>query len=421
MTKLSDLQPDANNANRGTAKGQKAIVGSIQRSKLGRSIVVDRNNKIIGGNKTTEAVAEVLGVDAELIVVESAGDKLLVHKRTDLDLDDPDPNNPARQLAYSDNLTSAFSFELDPIVTLADIDAGFSFDDIGVTLPDLSSLGVDVGANGKEPGPPPVDKAAELREKWSTSLGQVWSLDSGKGYGHRVICGDCTDRAVVDKVMGGDRADMLNTDPVYGVDYSGQTSTMFYGKDKAGKPTKRLRNDTSIEEASPLISTALSLLPAPVAFVWHAPQFHDIAKRAIEQAGYKLFSVIVWNKNHANFGAMGARYKPKFEMALACKVDSIPWYGPDNEVTVWDIDRQQKNIYHPTEKPVPLFERAIKNHTTEGNLIVDPFLGSGTTLIACENLGRKCRAVEIDPGYVAVTLERYHTHTGIEPELIETG
>jgi ribosomal protein S26 len=143
MTKLSDLQQDQNNANRGSAKGQKAIVGSVQRSKLGRSIVVDKNNKIIGGNKTVEAVAEVLGVDAELVMVDTAGDQLVVHRRTDLDLDDPDPNNPARQLAYADNLTSAFSFDLDPATVKLDIDAGFSFDDIGVSLPDLSALGVE--------------------------------------------------------------------------------------------------------------------------------------------------------------------------------------------------------------------------------------------------------------------------------------
>lgn len=138
--KVSDLQQDNKNANKGSAKGQKAIVGSLQRSKLGRSVLVDRHNRLIAGNKTTEAVAEVLGIDADVIVVESEGDKLIVHKRTDLDLDDPDPNNPARQLAYADNVTSFFSFELDPEVVMADLEAGFDFDEIDVSLEDLGDM-----------------------------------------------------------------------------------------------------------------------------------------------------------------------------------------------------------------------------------------------------------------------------------------
>ena len=138
--KIKDLVPDNRNANKGTGKGQKAIVNSVQRSKLGRSIVVDKNGRIIAGNKTTEAVAEVLGVDAETIVIETTGDKLIVHKRTDLDLDDPDPNNPARQLAYADNLTSWASFDLDPSVVMADIEAGFDFEAIDISLPDLGEL-----------------------------------------------------------------------------------------------------------------------------------------------------------------------------------------------------------------------------------------------------------------------------------------
>ena len=115
---------------------------------------------------------------------------------------------------------------------------------------------------------------------------------------------------------------------------------------------------------------------------------------------------------------MGARYKPKFEMATLAVTDKIPWFGPDNEVTVWDIDRASVNEYHPTQKPLELFERAIRNHTDTEQVIYDPFLGSGTTLIACERLGRKCRAVEISPAYCAVAIQRWVDMTGGEPELV---
>jgi hypothetical protein len=138
--RLKDLKPDGRNANKGTAKGQKAIVNSIHRSGAGRSIVVDRHGQIIGGNKTAEAAAEIFGVEAEVRVIETDGQTLIVHKRNDLDLSDPDPNNPARQLAYADNLTSWASFDLDPAAVMADIEAGFDFEQVDISLPDLGEL-----------------------------------------------------------------------------------------------------------------------------------------------------------------------------------------------------------------------------------------------------------------------------------------
>ena len=140
MTKLSELIPDAHNANKGTARGQNAIINSLRNSGAGRSIVVDRNGRIIGGNKTVEAVAEVFGIDAEIQVIETDGTKLIVHKRNDLDLSDPDPNNPARKLAYADNLTGWASFELDAEQVMADIEAGFDFETIDISLADLGEL-----------------------------------------------------------------------------------------------------------------------------------------------------------------------------------------------------------------------------------------------------------------------------------------
>jgi hypothetical protein len=143
MTKLSDLTPDASNANRGTAKGQKMIIASMQEDGFGRPGLLDKHGRIVAGNKSTEASAEVFGVDVEPIIVDTDGTRPVYARRVDIDLEDDDPNNSARRLAFRDNLTSHFSFDLDPEITLEAIDAGFSFDDIGVTLPDLSALGVE--------------------------------------------------------------------------------------------------------------------------------------------------------------------------------------------------------------------------------------------------------------------------------------
>lgn len=136
--RIKDLKPDSRNANKGTAKGQKMIIRSIQEDGFGRSALLDKNNQIIAGNKTTEAAAEVFGVDVEPIIIETDGKRPVYVKRTDLDLDDP--HGAARRLAYRDNLSSHFSFGLDAAQVMADIEAGFDFEAIDVGLADLGEV-----------------------------------------------------------------------------------------------------------------------------------------------------------------------------------------------------------------------------------------------------------------------------------------
>jgi DNA modification methylase len=114
-----------------------------------------------------------------------------------------------------------------------------------------------------------------------------------------------------------------------------------------------------------------------------------------------------------------AQYMQKHEPCIYCVKNSPEFTGATNEVTVWEFDQPARNEFHPTEKPVPLIQRAISNHPYE--LVYEPFSGSGTTLIACENLSRKCRAVEVSPAYVAVALQRYQDAFGITAELMHPG
>ena len=319
----------------------------------------------------------------------------------------------------------------DPIGALAEIDAAAFADvlrDVDTGSAAIQEMlaamaeeaGIDWGqlAEPEEPPEPQIDRAEELREIWQTERGQVWEIASKTvpGKSHRVMCGDSTKAEDVARLMGGEKAGMIQTDPPYGVAYSGQTETMFYGENKKGRARRDLVNDATPEAARAIIAGALLLHVAPVAFVWCSPQYHDLEKQAVREAGYSVFALIVWNKNHANYGAMGARYKPKYEMAIACKRDKIPWYGPDNEVTVWDIDRAVANEFHPTQKPVELFSRAIRNHTTAGALVYDPFIGGGASVVSSEQLGRVCFGCDIAPGYVAVTLQRL-SDMGLEPRL----
>ena len=162
--KLTDLVQDSRNANRGTARGQKMIVASLSEDGFGRSGLLDKNNKLIAGNKTAEASAEVFGVDVEPIIVDTDGTRPVFVRRTDLDLD---TDAAARRLAYRDNLASHFSFDLDPQIVLADMEAGFDFEAIDISLPDLGELLGDkaFGQSETTDTEPQIDRAEELRQQ----------------------------------------------------------------------------------------------------------------------------------------------------------------------------------------------------------------------------------------------------------------
>jgi DNA modification methylase len=139
---------------------------------------------------------------------------------------------------------------------------------------------------------------------------------------------------------------------------------------------------------------------------------------ALHDNNCETHAMIIRHKINATYAAMNAQYKQRHEPCIYFKRkgSTLRWCGPTDECTIWEIKRDARNEYHPTQKPIELVERAIKNH--EATIIIDCFSGSGTTIISCENLNRKCRAIEISPGYVAVALERWHQHTGLMPELI---
>ena len=257
---------------------------------------------------------------------------------------------------------------------------------------------------------PQIDRAEELRVKWGVESGQLWRLPSRTpGQEHRLICGDCTDAATVAQVMGGQLAQMIFTDPPYGVDYDGGM-----------KKREKLEDDhvgTDIyDRALPVLARAADDL-APL-YLWYADGHAAAAAAAAAAAGYQITAQIIWAKNHAQF-VTSAHYKGKHEPCYYGhkRNKAARWHGPNNEVTLWEYDRSPSNEYHPTQKPVDLGLRAIRNSTQSGDVVLDGFLGGGTTLIAAENLSRQCRAVEISPGYVAVALQRYLDAFGIRGEL----
>lgn len=269
----------------------------------------------------------------------------------------------------------------------------------------LTNWQADIGALGamlaSEEEPPPddpgaqVDKAEELREKWGVQPGQLWELDSGNGHPHRLICGDCTDAAVVARLGN---VDYLFTDPPYGIDVD--TSWLTALHIQRGKPANlsddKLAGDDGTLDLSWLWQYERRM-------VWGFPYIFDP-----QATGW-----IVWDKQPGveDRGIVTPIEMASTTMRKGFDMVRVMWGGYYRAA---GEDRQP----HPTQKPVGVVAPFIEAWTKQGETVFDPFLGSGTTLIACERLGRRCRAVEISPAYVAVAIQRWHDMTGGEPVLI---
>ena len=273
---------------------------------------------------------------------------------------------------------------------------------------------------GDDPGAQ-VDKAEELREKWGVQSGQLWKMGE-----HRLICGDCTDRTVVEKVMQGDKSEMVWTDPPYGVAI-GDKNKFLNSIARSNRIEENLENDT-LDEAGLVkmlcesFDNAIAVCTAGAAWYVAAPPgpLHVLFGQVLKDRGIWR-QTIQWVKNSSTFSPMGVCYHWQAEPIFFGWLPSAGhrWYGGRTQTTVWNIDRPKKSPEHPTMKPLELVVRAIQNSSKSGEIVYDPFSGSGTTLLASEQLGRKCRACEISAPYVAVTLQRFFDMTGVMPELLE--
>ena len=234
-------------------------------------------------------------------------------------------------------------------------------------------------------------------------LDDVWEMGS-----HRLICGDSTKKTVLDELMRGDMADMYLTDPPpYNVDYTGKT-----------KNAMKIENDSMDDTAfrsfltDCFIAANLSMSPGAPFYIWHADSEGYNFRFAVKACGWLLKQCLIWNKSSMTIGRQDYQWKHE-----PCLYGWKPgaahhWYAGRSEVTVLDFDRPNRNGEHPTMKPIGLFSYLINNSSKVGDVVLDSFGGSGTTLIACEQLGRKCRMIELNPHYCDVIISRWEKLTG---------
>ena len=232
---------------------------------------------------------------------------------------------------------------------------------------------------------------------------------------HRLLCGDSTDSDQVAKLMNGQKADMVFTDPPYGVSASGGRSQTV----ERDNITKIANDDLRGNELQQFISDALSIMPIKESgsfYVCYDQKTQVEFISAIKQNNWNFKRTLIWNKNV--FGLSGKKgYRPKYELiAFGCIGDDYKWFGDNAQADVIDVPRpREREGNHPTPKPIELIEIALKNSSEQGNLITDSFLGSGSTMVAAHQLKRKCYGMELDPKYCQVIIDRMKK---LDPTLI---
>lgn len=298
-----------------------------------------------------------------------------------------------KQLAVMDNSTSDSS----------DFDIELLRDDFEIdTLQDWG-IDIELEIDDKEIIEDEVPEEVETRCK----SGDVWALGE-----HRLMCGDSTNYNDVAQLMDGELADLLITDPPYNVDYVGKT------KDKLKIENDKM-SDSNFREFlyDAFVNADTVMKPGAVFYIWHADSEGYNFRGACKDAGWQVRQCLIWNKNQMVMGRQD--YQWKHEPCLYGWKDGAShlWAADRKQTTVIDFNKPQRNGEHPTMKPVGLFDYQIKNNTKGADVVLDLFGGSGTTLIACEQDGRKARLMELDPHYCDVIIKRWENLTGKEATL----
>lgn len=349
-----------------------AVMKSIEEFGFKVPIVIDKNGTIVTGHTRLKA-AKKLGMKTVPCIV---ADDLTPEQIKAFRLAD---NKVAEAAEWDMELLNE---ELDGII---DIDmSDFNFGDI-TDSPSSEDVVEDDGENIELPSEP------------KTRLGDIWMIGR-----HKLMCGDATSEDVLKRLMGGDKVDMYLTDPPYNVAYEGKT------EDKLTIQNDSMEDSAFYQFLVDSFVAADSVMNEGAAFyVWHADLEGYNFRGACRAVEWELRECLIWNKNTMVLGRQD--YQWKHEPCLYGWKGGAAhnWYSDRKQTTVIDMNKPNRNAEHPTMKPVQLFAYLMENSSKPGDIILDSFCGSGTTLIACEQMGRVARVLELDPKYCDVIVERY--------------
>ena len=388
---LGSLSLDPANVRKHGQKNLDAIKASLRKFGQQKPIVVDAKGIVLAGNGTLTAAKELGWTEIQIVRTALAGVDATAFAIAD--------NRSAELAEWDDNLSEV----------LAALKAeDFPLDEIGFDADDLAELGGEPEPSDAD-AEPQIDKAEELRAKWGVELGQVWQIGD-----HRITCGDSTSAEVVKRLLGDDKPHLMVTDPPYGVEYDANwrnEADRANGKAYGARAVGKVLNDDRADWRE-----AWALFPGDVAYVWHAGVMAGSVAESLNATDFSIRSQIIWAKQVFAIGRGDYHWQHE-PCWYAVRKGRIGHYnGERTQSTLWEIDKPKKSeTGHSTQKPIECMERPIRNNSKPGDLVYEPFSGSGTTIIACERTGRKCRAVELNPAYVAIAIQRWADATGKEP------
>ena len=345
-----------------------------------RPIVVDENNIVLGGNMRLKACKEAGLKEVYIVKAENL---------TDLQKD---------EFIVKDNVGFG-EWDWDMLANEWDTE---KLDEWGLDLPVDLTVAEELEAEEDD---------YEIPNEINTDivLGDLFEIGE-----HRLLCGDSTDSDQVAKLMNGEKADMVFTDPPYGVSYEG-------GHNK--KKRKGIENDTLQGQDltdlfyESLMNADLFSKDYSAFYIWYSTNKSVETFASFSRLNLSVRAVIAWYKVKSGLGSFMSQYIPNFEPCIyAFKNGKSPqWFGASDEKSVWELKKDSKNEYHPTQKPIELPSRAIENSSKLKDIIYDCFLGSGSTMVAAHQLKRKCYGMELDPKYCQVIIDRMRK---LDPSLV---
>lgn len=388
--KTDDLIPYIRNARKHSEEQVATIAGSIKEFDFTNPILVDDSNNVIAGHGRLQA--------ARLLKIEEVPTISLSHL------------SPIQQRAYvlADNKIA--------------LDATWDNDLLKIEIEQLKDENFDMALTGfKNEEMDSLLKTMEVDQEVTednfepkatiqviTKPGDVWIMGN-----HRLMCGDSTFVDSVDKLMAGKLPVLMVTDPPYGVNYDPKwrdEADLGVGERSTGK----VDNDDQVDW-----SAAYSLFTGDVAYVWHAGLFTGEVGKHLQDNNFSLISQIIWVKQHFALSRGDYHWKHEPCWYAVRKGKTHNWQGKRDQATTWDINNNnafggdaEKTWGHGTQKPLECMARPIQNNTEKGQFVYDPFGGSGTTLVACEQLKRNCLMMEINPTYCDMIVRRWQELTG---------
>ena len=377
---LACLIPYARNARTHSDAQVAEIAGSIRAFGFSNPILVGEDGDIIAGHGRLAAARQLSLAEVPVIVLRDLSE------------------TQRRQLVLADNRIAQ--------------NAGWDAAMLNLELAELSFLAADLSVLGfseKElaaalsahaPGLTDEDQVPALADIAVSQTGDIWCLGT-----HRVACGDCTDAALVSALFSGQKPQLMVTDPPYGVTYDPEWRHRL-GLNKSAKRGK-IKNDDNADWAA-----AWALFPGEIAYVWHGALRATIVAESLFKTGFTIRAQIIWAKERLVMSQ--GDYHWQHEPCWYAVRKKGNWTGDRRQTTLWHIPtgNQDTETKHATQKPVECMRRPILNHSNPGQAVYEPFLGSGTTLIAAQSTNRVCLGIEIDPLFVDVAIQRWEAFTG---------